>query len=188
MFKTLSCSDCFTASICVHFPMVELDKAMYQKSHQVVDMNRKKYIYSVGYTPFEHFIKFLIDDLHTNFKACVCYFLSNFYFSPNDSPSKTMKNVLLFHLKSSFRSWVIQIFVFLSSPLFLPVSHFFRDWSKINLKVYDITNCPNKTFITHFLWYHEKEKRYNIETFCIDRVLNKEQFYGKIIQKMCTKS
>ena len=29
-------------------------------------------------------------------KACVCYFLSNFYFSPNDSPSKTMKNVLYF--------------------------------------------------------------------------------------------
>ena len=26
-------------------------------------------------------------------KACVRYFLSNFYFSPNDSPSKTMKNV-----------------------------------------------------------------------------------------------
>ena len=25
------------------------------------------------------------------FKACVCYFLSNFYFSPNNSPSKTMK-------------------------------------------------------------------------------------------------
>ena len=30
------------------------------------------------------------------FKACVRYFLSNFYFSPNDSPSKTMKNVLYF--------------------------------------------------------------------------------------------
>ena len=27
-------------------------------------------------------------------KACVHYFLSNFYFSPNASPSKTMKNVL----------------------------------------------------------------------------------------------
>ena len=37
------------------------------------------------------------------FKACVSYFLSNFYFSPNDNPSKAMKNVL-FHLKSSFRS------------------------------------------------------------------------------------
>ena len=27
---------------------------------------------------------------------CVRYFLSNFYFSPNDSPSKTMKNVFYF--------------------------------------------------------------------------------------------
>ena len=32
-----------------------------------------------------------------NVKACIHYFLSNFYFSPNDSPSKTMK-------KSSFHS------------------------------------------------------------------------------------
>ena len=31
-----------------------------------------------------------------NVKACVHYFLSNFYFSPNDSPSKTMKNVFYF--------------------------------------------------------------------------------------------
>ena len=30
------------------------------------------------------------------FKACVRYFLPNFYFSPNDSPSKTMKNVFYF--------------------------------------------------------------------------------------------
>ena len=29
-------------------------------------------------------------------KACACYFLSNFYFSPNDSPSKAMKNVFYF--------------------------------------------------------------------------------------------
>ena len=30
------------------------------------------------------------------FKACVRYFLSNFYFSPNDSPLKTTKNVFYF--------------------------------------------------------------------------------------------
>ena len=29
-------------------------------------------------------------------KACVRYFWSNFYFSPNDSPPKTVKNVLYF--------------------------------------------------------------------------------------------
>ena len=29
-------------------------------------------------------------------KACACYFLSNFIFSPNDSPSKTMKNIFYF--------------------------------------------------------------------------------------------
>ena len=30
------------------------------------------------------------------FKACVRYFLTNFYFSPNDSPSKTMEDVFYF--------------------------------------------------------------------------------------------
>ena len=29
-------------------------------------------------------------------KACVHYFLRNFYFSPNDSTSKTMKDVFYF--------------------------------------------------------------------------------------------
>ena len=29
-------------------------------------------------------------------KACVCYFYEIFIFSPNDSPSKTMKNVFHF--------------------------------------------------------------------------------------------
>ena len=38
----------------------------------------------------EHF------ELHSYVKVCVRYFLSNFYFSPNDSPSKTMKNILYF--------------------------------------------------------------------------------------------
>ena len=98
------------------------------------------------------------------FKACVCYFLSDFHFSPNHSPSKAVK--ILFHLKSSFCSQDIQIFLFQFSPLFLPVSHCFRCCLEIHLKVYGI----------------------QIETLSIDRVLNKEYFYGEIMQKMCTKS
>ena len=43
-------------------------------------------------------------------KACVLYFLSNFYFSPNDSPSKTMKNAFYFIQKALF---VLEIFKFL---------------------------------------------------------------------------
>ena len=99
------------------------------------------------------------------------------YFSPNDSPSKTMKNVFLFHRKSSFRSRDFRFFVSPLSSLFLPVSHCFRGWSKINLKVYDIINCLNKNLITHFVWYLGKEKRCDIETLSIDRVLSKEHFW-----------
>ena len=79
-------------------------------------------------------------------------------------------------------------FVFLSFPLFLPVSHCFRGWSKKNLKVYDVINCLSKNLITHFVWYLKKEIGFDIETLSIMRVSNKEHFYGKITQKMCTKS
>ena len=67
-------------------------------------------------------IKIFIDTAKNLFKAYVRYFLSNFYFSSNDSPLKTEK-CFLFHLKSFFRSQDIQIFVFPSSPLFPPVNH-----------------------------------------------------------------
>ena len=79
-------------------------------------------------------------------------------------------------------------FVFLSFPLFLPICHCFRGWSKIYLKVHDVINCQNKSSIKHFVWYLEKEKRYYIETLSIDRVSDKKRFHRKIMQKMCSKS
>ena len=117
-----------------------------------------------------------------NFKACVCYFSSNFYFSPNDSPSKFISSRKLF----SFLRYLIAIF--LSSPLLFPVSHFFREWFKKNLKVYDVIICLNKNLITLFVWYLQKEIRCDIETLSIDSILNMEHFYVKVMQKMCTKS
>ena len=83
--------------------------------------------------------------------------------------------MFFFHLKSSFRSQYIKIFVFPSSPLFLPVSHCFRAWSKKDLKVYDVINCLNKSLITQL----DKEKRYGIKTLSIDKVLNKEHLLWK---------
>ena len=44
-------------------------------------------------------------------KACVRYFLSNFYFF-----CKNCEKCFLFHLKSLFRSWDIQIFVIFPLP------------------------------------------------------------------------
>ena len=81
-----------------------------------------------------------------------------------------MKNVFLFRLKSSFLSRDIQKILFLSSFLFLSVSHCFRVCSKINLKVTDVIKWQNENLITHFIWYIEKEKRYDIETLSFDRV------------------
>ena len=70
-----------------------------------------------------------------------------------------------------------------SAPLFFPVSHCFRGWSKINLTACDVINCLNKNLITHFVWYLEKEKSYDIEIVSTDRVFNKEHFIGKSCRK-----
>ena len=120
-------------------------------------------------------------------KLASAIFLSNFYFSPYDSPSKTMI-FLKFLLKGSSCSQDIQFFVFSSSPVCLPVSHCFRSWSKKNIKVYDVINCLNKNLRTHFVSYLEKEIRCDIETLSIDRVLNKEYSYRKLWRKCAPKA
>ena len=120
-------------------------------------------------------------------KACVryfyFYFYLNFYFSPNGSPSKTKKDAFYFIWKALF---VQEIFNFLYFHL-----SFFFSLSAIawELKVCDVINCQvlSKNLVTHFVWYLQKKKSYDIETLAIDTILNKEHFYGKIIQKMCTR-
>ena len=107
---------------------------------------------------------------------------SFFYFFHQMVAFKNCEKCFLFHLRSSFHSRDIQIFVFLSF-LFLPVGHCFTGWSKISLKVHDIINCLNKNSITHFVWYLEKEKWCDIETLSIDGVSDKEHFRRKIVQK-----
>ena len=44
-------------------------------------------------------------------------------------------------------------------------------------------NCVNKNFITDFVWNHEKEKKYEIETLAIDRVLMKNVCIEKLYRK-----
>ena len=52
----------------------------------------------------------------TLLKLVSAIFYQIFILSPNNSPSKTVQNVFLFHLKSSFRSLDIQIFVIFPLP------------------------------------------------------------------------
>ena len=98
-----------------------------------------------------------------------------------------LEKLFLFHLKSSFGSWDIQIFVFWPSPLFFPVSHCFRGWFKKNLKIYDVINCLNKNLITHFVWYLEKEITCDIETLSIDREI-RNIFINKSSRKWTSKA
>ena len=45
-------------------------------------------------------------------------------------------------------------------------------------------NCLNKNLITHFVWHLKKEKRYDIETLSIGRVLNKEHLFKNYAENM----
>ena len=103
---------------------------------------------------------------------------------------KQLRKMRFIYLKSYFGYWDIQFFVFLSFPLFFLVDHCFSGWSKINLKFYDVFNCLNKNFITHFVWYLEKEKMYVIETLSIEWVYKKIQniFMEKLCRKCASKA
>ena len=59
---------------------------------------------------------FLVKPRLIKLKLVPTIFYQIFIFSPNDRPLKTMKNVFLFHRKSSFCSGDIQIFVIFSRP------------------------------------------------------------------------
>ena len=91
------------------------------------------------------------------------------------------KNLFSFSRYSNFC-----IFAF---PYFSPCQSLLE--SLIQYKDSDFVNCLNKNLIIHFVWYLEKEKRYDTEplaTVLNNTVLNKKHFYGKIMEKMYTKS
>ena len=73
----------------------------------------------------------------------------------------------------------IQIVVFLPSPIFFPVSHYFRGSMRKNLQVYDVFNSLHRNLITYFVWYLEKEIRCDIETSSLDKLLNMEHSLWK---------
>ena len=90
------------------------------------------------------------------FKACVCYFLLNFCFSPNDSPQKLWKMFFILSKKLFSFSRYSNFCIFVFPSFFFPVSHCLRGWSKKILKIHDVINCLNKNLVTYFVWYLEK--------------------------------
>ena len=122
-----------------------------------------------------------------NLKLVSTIFIKFLFFHQMIALQKLWK-VLFISSKELFSFSRNSIFVFLSFSLFLPVGHCFGGWSKINLKVHEVISCLNKNSITHFVWYPGKKKKYDIQTLSIDGVSDKEHFYWKIMQKMCSKS
>ena len=82
-------------------------------------------------------------------KACVRYFL---FFHQMRALQKLWEMIFIPYKKfiSFLRYLNFCISVLLSFSLYRPL-------------LYDVINCLNKNSITHFVSYHEKEKRYDIE-------------------------
>ena len=73
---------------------------------------------------------------HRVLKACVCNILINFsFFSPNDSPLKTMKNVFFISPKKLHLSRDIQIFVIFSLSTLLSFKR-----TNGSVIIFDVTN------------------------------------------------
>ena len=128
-------------------------------------------------------------------KPCVRYFFIKSLFFIEWQPFKCYEKCFYFAEKGLLDLEILNFFFILFflffifyCPLFFPVSHCFKVWSKKNIKVYDVINCLKMNLITHFVWYLEKETRCDIETLSIGREWNKEHFYWKMMQKICTKS
>ena len=138
------------------------------KKQNFLDSINKRAIFTLGKyynrVASKFFFLIYVNDLSENLssilKACVRYFHQIFIFSPNDSLQKLWK-MLFISLKSSFRSRDIHFLLYFCPFLYFCIFVFvfvFTGWSKIILKVHDVMNSLNKSSITHFVWYHEKEK------------------------------
>ena len=104
--------------------------------------------------------------------------LIKFWFSTKWYPFKNYEKYFFILSKNLFVQ-DIQIVVFLPSPIFFPVSHYFRGSMRKNLQVYDVFNCLHRNLITYFVWYLEKEIRCDIETLSLDKLLNMEHSLWK---------
>ena len=61
--------------------------------------------------------------------------------------------------------------MFLSFSIFPFGRHCWRRWSKLNPKVHKISIGCTRTFKPNFVWYLEKQNRFDIKTWSIYRVL-----------------
>ena len=112
------------------------------------------------------------------FKTCPCSILPPPFFNS------------LYHqwcnLTLAWQFWVTKVCLLASK--ISKISLFGRPTGQATFWEANIENyCISKN-LTHFAWYLKKEIGCDIEILSIVRVSNKEHFYGKIMQKMYTKS
>ena len=131
----------------------------------------------------QHKVDTLCININKLMKLCVRCFT---FFHQIIAFKKIMKNALNVSSKKFFIFNIFRCSCF-HLPLFFPCQPLLPKIIKINFKVYDVINWLDKN-LKILIWYLEKERRSDFETWPIDRVSNKENLYGKSIQKMSTKS
>ena len=105
-----------------------------------------------------------------------------FFFRQIIALIKNYEKLFLFYLlKAFFVLKIFQFFLFLSFSFSScqPLKMIIKKMIKLNLKIYDVINWLYKNLKTHLVWYLEKESGSDIETWSIDRVLNKRHYMGR---------
>ena len=137
--------------------------------------------------PRKYFLSYVyLRDLYKNLLVSAIFY-QIFIFHQTVALQKLWKMFFISSKKLFLFSRYLSFCIFIFCSFSLSAIALEVDSGKV-LKVYDVINCLNKNLITHFVWYLEEEIRCGTETLSINRELNKEHIYGKIMQKIYTKS
>ena len=98
----------------------------------------------------------------------------------NDSPTKIIKNDFLLHIKSSFRSQGISIFVL----IFAACRKNDLNRKTVNFEIYDVTTWLTKNYNIRITQYFTNQRQPDNEIWSFNRTFQGKYFCLKIMQKM----
>ena len=105
------------------------------------------------------------------------YLPTIFSYLTNRNFFKKFEKCYLFHLKSHLCSRGIQLFVFLSSPLYSLVGWCSTRWLKMNCKVFDVMMSPSRNLNTCWIIKLDIFLRSYIEIWPFDWIINRDHTF-----------
>ena len=117
---------------------------------------------------------------YETFKVGLSPSKKNFVICFNDSPTKMIKNAFLLHIKSSFHSQDISVFVL----IFLACRKNSLNRKRVNFEIYDVTTWLTKNYNIHIAQYFTNQRQRDNEIWSVNRTFQDKYFSLKIMQKM----